>query len=232
LKAGPWSFFRVDPRRMLCISAAVGSAAGAAFWEGTKAALGNASIELGVIVGVICAYFVLSAPRRLFDSYALSQSRGAMALAASGTATLEATHSRSRALLLLISEEPAVGLALAEAKRRILLGVSPGEAVRLAVGPVASYSTRNVLTAITTLDPGRTAESGEEAEGMLANSQLSEESKLPLFMAVAFFTPLMLTLYMVFTRQVSPLSMAELVAAQLALVDLAFYFCSGERPQP
>jgi hypothetical protein len=88
---------------------------------------------------------------------------------------------------------------------------------------------KNILASIGSLDPGRSAEGGEEAEGIITNSQLAEESKMPLFMAVAFFTPLMLTLYSIFAHVATPLAFAELLGAQVAMLDIAFYFCSAER---
>lgn len=229
MRVASWQHYAIDSTKMVSLASAIGAASCAFFWFGTRGAVGGASVELAVLVGVIIAYFVASAPRRLFDSTALVQSRGAMTLAASASASLEATHSRARAALLLRSDDRAVQEALTETGRSVLLGTPPAEALNLAAGRLASYSLRNVMASLATLDPGRVAESGEEKEGILATAQLSEESRLPLFMAVAFFTPLLLTLYAVFSHQSGATSFAELVGFQVVVVDIAFYFCSTER---
>lgn len=229
MRVASWQHYAIDARKMAGLACAFGAASCALFWLGTRGAIGGASAELAVLVGVIFAYFVASAPRRLLDSTALTQSRGAMTLAASASASLEATHSRARAVLLLRSDDRLVQGALTGAGRSVLLGTPPAEALNVAAGALASYSLRNVMASLGALDPGRVAESGEEKEGILASSQLSEESRLPLFMAVAFFTPMLLTLYAVFSHLSGAASFAELIGIQIVLVDIAFYFCSTER---
>ena len=110
----------------------------------------------------------------------------------------------------------------------ILLGFSPESALDRVEGRIASYSVKNLLRLLASR-PGEIPEGGEESQGIAQSTQLSEESKLPLFTAVAFFAPIMLLLLSIFSHIDSPASLAEVVALEVVLLDVALYFSSAER---
>ncbi len=119
--------------------------------------------------------------------------------------------------------------ALTNAKRKVLLGYSVGAAVEDCVRSLSSTSAGEVLRKAATLAAESIEEGGEENRGILGSLQLAEESKVPLFTTVCFFTPIMLMLYAMFSHIADPRSLAELVGLQFVLLDVAFYFSSPER---
>jgi hypothetical protein len=144
-----------------------------------------------------------------------------------GSATLEATHSRTKAILLLRSGESAISYALEDARKRILLGHS-AEAVVSQMAKLASSSAYEVIRSISSPEHPAIAETGEEAGAITRSSQLGEETKSPLFVATAFFAPLMLLLYAVMAHVADSLELGELVGLQVILLDVVFYFSSSD----
>ena len=172
---------------------------------------------------------VVSLPKRLLETSSLSQSREASALSMMASVDFEATHSRSRTLLMLTPAEEDIRRALERIKRAILLGVAVGPAVDGSAELLVSDSAANVLRKAATVSPESMEEGGEENRGIVNALQLGEESKLPLFMTVCFFTPILLLLYAVFSRLEDPRSLSELVGVQLVVLDISFHFTSSER---
>jgi len=209
------------------IVAAVGS--GILLQTASGGVLGAGAPELDLVVGVIVFYMVLSVPKRLVEASSLSQSREASSLSVMASVDFEATHSRSRTMLMLMPTDSDVGHVLQRVKRSILLGQSPSSAVDESVGTLASYSAADALRKAAVMSPDSMEEGGEENRGIVNALQLGEESKLPLFMTVCFFTPILLLLYAVFSRLQDPRSLAELVGVQLVVLDLSFHFTSSER---
>jgi hypothetical protein len=214
---------------MITLGLLSSAGAGILFYVTTAGLLGSDSPAISVLLGGVVLYLILLWPKRMLDSAALSQSREAPSLAAACSANLEATHSRPRSILLLDSRDETVRASLVEAKRRLLLGFGVGESLSLVRKRVVSQSAGDVLDSLTFADPRTIEEGGEETQNLAQASRLSEESKLPLFMAVAFFTPILLTLFAVLTHQSGPSSFAELVVLQLVVLDIAFYVSSAER---
>jgi hypothetical protein len=55
------------------------------------------------------------------------------------------------------------------------------------------------------------------------------ETKLPIFMTVCFFAPIMITLYAVFSHTYQPDRLAELGAFEFTIIDLAYYLSAADR---
>ncbi len=181
---------------------------------------------MDVVVACLVFYLVVSTPKRLREAEAVSQSREAPALSVMASALLEATHSRTRTMLLLKSSDGTVEGALVRVRRSALLGEDLRAAVEQHAGSLASYSALNVIRAGATMPAKAIHEGDEEIQGLASASQLAEESKVPLFTAVSFFTPMMLLLYAVFSHLSGAAGLAELVAVQLVILDIAFHFSS------
>ncbi len=222
-----WQRLNLDPRKVLCFSGAAGAASGTVVFESTRNVMAADSPILSVLVSVVVFYLACSLPRRIEASAALSQSMEAPALAVLGSAALEATHSRAKAVLLLRSGEKAVSSLLARARRDILLGIPPDVAVDKAA-MLASNSTSEVLRSISSPGHPNPVDEGEEALAIERSSNLGEETRSPLFIAAAFFVPLMLLLYAVLAHIGEPLELAELVVLQVVLLDVAFYFSTAD----
>lgn len=228
MKVASWEHYDLDPVRITLLGCALGAVGGIAVYCLTAGILRGAAIELAVLIALVLSYLALSFPKRLLDSASLSQSREAPMLAVMGSANAEATCSRTKTLLFLASGEPAVAAVLGTVRRRILLGFTPASAVAQVEGKIASYSTRSTLMLLATR-PGEVPEGGEESNSITQSSQLGEESKLPLFIAMAFFTPIMLLLFVIFSHIWDPVSLGEVIALQVVLLDVGFYFSSAER---
>ena len=228
MKVASWEYYRLDHLKMMLLGCALGGFGGLAVYFLTKGVLGGGAIELCVVIALVLSYLTLSFPKRLFDSASLSQSREAPVIAVMGSANAEATRSRTRTMLFLTSGEPAVAAVLGAVRRKILLGFAPASAVSQVEDRVASYSMRSLLMVLATR-PGEAPEGGEESKGITQSSQLGEESKLPLFTAIAFFTPIMLVLLVIFSHISDPVSLGEVVALEVVLLDVGLYFSSAER---
>lgn len=213
----------------MLLAGLVSVAVGVVFKLTTGDVLGSSSLELSALFTGAVFYLVLSAPKRILDSTALSQAREATTLAAASSANFEATHSKTKSVLMLEASEQEVASVLAETKRLLLLGFSVSDLMAAAADGVVSQSVKDVFASIADLNPAHIEESGEESDSISHATELSEESKLPLFMAVAFFTPIMLTLLAVLSHLSDIRSFAELVLVQLVVTDIAFYVSSAEK---
>jgi hypothetical protein len=221
--------FGIDSRRLLLLglSAAVVTAMACAAVAGD--ALGPATVEVDSVLGALVCYLVVSTPRRVLDSQRVAQARESVPLSVAGAAFLTATGSRSKCMLLLRSKDRELARALTNARRRILLGTPVDESATRASRGLASYSAASVLRSIADLESNISAAGGEESQGLAASSQLSRETKLPIFMTVCFFSPIVLLLYSAFSHISQPGTFAGLVALEVIVLDLAFYLCSSDR---
>ncbi len=221
--------YSVDERKLLAVGAVSGVAAGLVVQLVSGEALGGAAPGLEAVVALAVFYMVASIPRRALEAEAFDESKEAAGLSIMSSATFNATRSRSRTMLMLRPRNPQLRRVLCEVKRAILLGTPPEQAVRGGSSAVASYSVSNVLRKAATMSADSMEEGGEERRAMLNAMLLSEESKLPLFTTVCLFTPIMLTLYAVFSHAGDPRSLAGLVGLQVVVVDIAYFFSSPER---
>jgi hypothetical protein len=191
--------------------------------------LGGATGPALVMIGALVFYAVVSTPRRLLDAQRVAQARESVLLSAAATACLNAAGSGPRTILVLRSRDEAISKALRRAGRGVLLGTRPLEALDESSKQVASYSAAAALREVAS--PGRKEyDAGdEEARGLASSSELSRETKLPVFMTACFFAPIMLLLFAVFSHSYGTGSLVELAALEFIILDLAFYLTSGDR---
>ncbi len=190
--------------------------------------LGGAKTPTLFVISVLVFYIVASGPRRVLDRQRVAQARESLPLGAAAAACLHVTGSRSRTLILLRSKERALAEAEDECARRILLGEPAASAWEASSRGLASYSASLVVQNAAAASPGEFASGDEEVRGIASYTELNKETKLPLFMTVCFFAPIMLVLFAVFTRSDSPSTLAELAAFEFVALDLTFYFSSTE----
>jgi len=200
----------------------------AGLWFFVGDALAGAETGLVFVLAALVFYIVVTAPRRLFDQRRVSQARESLLVAASAQACLQVTGSRPRAFMLIKPTEPSLNAAVAEATRRILLGTRVELAVSEACEHVASYSAALALRNVANMSR-RDSEGDEEIRGMVVSSELSMETKLPVFMTICFFAPIMLILYAVFAHIYDPETLGELAALEFAVLDLTYYLTSADR---
>ena len=229
MKLASLEHYGIDPKRLMVVSLLVGLAAAVSFAYASGGILGAGSPELAGVIAALVAYLVFSAPRHLLDSSSFAQSREAPTLAAMASAHLEATHSRPRTVLMLRASDKGVSEVLTEIGRSVLLGRPLESSTEASIRSLGSYSVANVLRKLVTASPGSVRESDEENQGMWRALLLAEESKIPLFTTVCFFTPIMLLLYVLFSRLGDIKSLVEIITVQFFLLDLAYYFSSQER---
>jgi len=191
--------------------------------------LGQAKPAAMLVVGALVGYIVLSTPRRLLDAQRGAQARESVLLSAEANACLSVMGSRSRMLVLLRSRDASVARALTGVARLVLLGTRVDAAVDSCASSLASYSATASLRGMATLNAGSLDESDEEARGLASSSELSNETKLPMFMTACFFAPIMLLFYAAFSHSYDPGSLAELAAFEFIVIDVAFFLSSAER---
>jgi len=191
-------------------------------------AMGQAKIATLLIIAVLVFYIALSSPRRFLEQQRVAQARESLLLSASAQACLTVTGSRSKTFMLIRPKDQALGAAVKEAARRILLGTSVGDAVATCSRGVASYSAAAALQDVATTNAREFVGGDEESKGLAVASELNMETKLPIFMTVCFFTPIMLVLYAVFSHMYQPERLVELGAFEFAAIDLGYYLSAAE----
>ena len=215
----------VDPLRLVALGGAISFAAGAVVWLLLGDLMGAATLEVDIVCAALVFYVVVSAPRRIMDARRISQSREAVFLATVSAASAQVVGSRNRVIIMLRSRDEEIDRALAGVRKALFLGFSAEEATLKASSRLASYSASNALRRAG-LPSASMSEGGEETHGLEISGQMAAETKLPVFMTAAFFTPIMLLLYAVFSHITEPQQLVELVALEVILLDLAFYVCS------
>jgi len=222
-----WERLNIDSMKMVTFSTTLSIGSGALVYSITERMMASDSVVLGAIVAIMVFYLSCSLSKRIEASASLSQAKEAPALAVLGSATLEATRSRAKAVLLLKSDEDSIASALESVSRKVLLGCPPGVAVR-ELESLSSGSALEVLQSLASPESSLAPQEGEEVAAIENSSRLSEETRSPLFMAAAFFTPLMLLLYVVMAHVGGAAELAELVVLQIVLLDIAFYFSTSD----
>jgi len=221
--------FGISVWRMVVISLASSAIVSIAVSLAIGDALGQAMAAAMLVIAALVFYIAMSSPRRLLDQQRVAQSRESLLLSASAQACLAATGSRSRTLMLIRPKENALASVVKEAGRRILLGTGVGPAVAASSRGIASYSAAAVLQGVATNNGRESIGEDEESRGLAAATELSMETKLPMFMTVCFFTPIMIVLYCVFSHVYQPVGLIELGAFEFAVIDIGYYLSSAEK---
>ncbi|HEY6283475.1 MAG TPA: hypothetical protein VIW22_06080 [Nitrososphaerales archaeon] len=219
----------IDPWKVATVGAAASGTALLGCSLALGGVLGQDTAAAEIVVALLVFYIVLSTPRRLVDAQRVSQARESVLLSVASNACMNATGSRPRTLMLLRSSEPGIKRALTDLGRSVLLGARVENAVELASRRLASFSAASVLRGTATLRPRVVDVGDQEIRGLMSSSELSKETRLPMFMTVCFFTPIMLLLYAVFTHIYSPEGLSELAAFGFVAIDLAFYLAASDR---
>ena len=191
--------------------------------------LGGATGPALAVIAILVFYAVASSPRRLLDSQRTAQARESVLLSAAATACLNAVGSGPRTILILRSRDRVISRALSEAGRMVLLGTRPHDALVSSSRWVSSYSATVALQEVASPERKAFDAGDEEARGLASSSELSRETRLPIFMTACFFTPIMLLLFAVFSHSYSVTSLSELLAFEFIVLDIAFYLTSGDR---
>jgi hypothetical protein len=223
LKIGSWEAANLDAGRAAAFVAIVA----ASFFSvvialGTLLDMGSVSFPLAMMAAGVAGYLAFTAPGRMLRAVEFQQTREAPAFAASSNIYLKTTGSRSKTLLMLRAEERDLASYLAQVRRRTLLGYDAASSTRESgtEGRVLSESVRTVISSVVGVDQARVEEGAEELEGVMNASGLDDETKLPVFVAVSFFLPIMLMLFAAMTKETSIVAIAALVALEVVVLDL------------
>jgi hypothetical protein len=215
--------------RLVAVGTIVGASTSAVLGWIIGGVLGQAVLEFDLTVFAMVFYVTVSTPRRVIEARRVVQAREAVLLTAFASAARRVTGSRSRTMLMLRSKEVELASTLDDARRMILLGRSVEDAASISSSRLSSYSASNVLESVASSGPTSGFDEGEEVRGLTSAELLSRETKLPIFMTVCFFCPIMLTLYSVFSHITSLASLAQIVALEVVVLDLAYFVCSSRR---
>lgn len=215
----------LDPRRAFALVAAASSVFfGVSMLVGFELRLGSVSVLVALFAGAGAGYLLSTAPRRALKMAAFRQALDAPSLAAAANIYMRSTCSKAKTFLMLRAEEPLMESFLIDVRRRLLLGYDASYAVKAAgpEGHLFSESVRTVVGSVSGADRARVEEGADELDGMLASSGLEEETKLPMFIAVSFFLPIMMMLFAAMTKETGPAPMLALLVLELVVLDLAF----------
>jgi len=199
---------------------------------GEELRLGSVSVVLGAMAAAGASYLVSTAPRRTLRVAAFQQTLEAPSFAASSNIYLKSTSSRSKTLLMLRADEPRLRSFLADVRRRILLGYDAPSAIRGAMpqNRVFSESAKTVLDSVLGVDRASVEEGGDELDGILNSSGLDEETKLPIFIAVSFFLPIMLMLFAAMTKGAGLTTIGALVVLEVVILDITLSISGSSVP--
>ena len=218
-----WEQMCLDRNKALTLISCVG----ASFFVlvtlvGEELRLGSVSLVIGGMGATGAVYLVSTAPRRAVRVAAFQQTLEAPSFAASSNIYLRSTSSRSKTLLMLRADEPRLKSFLADVRRHVLLGYDGPTAVHGALPQerVFSESVKTVLDSVLGVDRARVEEGGDELDGILNSSNLDEETKLPLFIAVSFFLPIMLMLFAAMNKGGGLAEIAALVILEAVILDI------------
>jgi hypothetical protein len=228
LRLESFDHYEVDAFKLGAMGAALAACALVACDLAFGPALGSTALEVALVVGGLVFYLVLSTPRRALDRERISQARGSVRLSAAAGAFLSATGSKARTLLMLGSREQGLERVLAAARKRVLLGAGCEEAAGAAADAVASSAAAAVLRRVSAFGFEEVAAEGEETQGISRSASLGRETKLPVYMTLCFFAPVVLLLYSDFAHLVDVSSLIALFALEVVVLDLAFYVCSSD----
>jgi hypothetical protein len=229
VKFASFDHLEVDPWRVAMVGATASGAVLLGCGLVLGSVLGPATTATEVVVALLVFYIILSTPRRLVDAQRVGQARESVLLSVASNACMNATGSRPRTLMLLRPAEPELKRTLVDIGRSVLLGTGVENAVERASRRLVSYSAATALRGTATLHPRTADVSDQEVRGLMNSSELSRETKLPMFMTVCFFTPIMLVLYAVFTHIYSMDGLAGLAAFGFIVIDLSFYLAASDR---
>ena len=221
----------LDARVLLLIGAASGTAGAFVFGLVAGGSLGPASQEVSLALGAVILYLVVSTPKRMVEGEKSLQAKESAFVSLSATACRSVTGSRCLTILSMNSQEKEVSQAFREAGRLILLGEDPETAVDMASKRITSYSAKSAMLSAATISARTPATGGEEFSGLQNAMDLESEVKVPLFMTVCFFTPVLLVLAAVFGHDSGPQSTVELSGCGLLVLDAA-YFATSSRKEP
>jgi hypothetical protein len=228
MKFSSFEHFDISVIKMLGVALAASAGAAAATGVAVGDVLGAGKPATLIVVALLVFYIVVSTPRRVLDAQRVVQARESILLLTAAKACLGVTGSRARTLIELRSRDAVVADSLRESARMILLGARVERAVEQASRNLVSYSAAAALRGAATLHSTALDVNDEENRGLSGSSELSRETKLPMFMTVCFFAPIMLLLFAVFSHSYGFESLVELGAFEFVAIDLAFYLASGE----
>ena len=224
-----WDRYELRYRRVVGFASVCGAALGTLVYVVTRESLGGLAIAFSVLSALGAAYTVLSAPRRATERAALNQAREAPSLASAVTVHLKTMRSRNRTLLMMRAEDGELSLLLKEVRRLILLGVEPARALREVNTKIPASSVRRILAHVAERTETGIDEEGTEYGGILKHSMEMEETKTPIFIAVAFFAPIMFVLFSAISRNASPSTVFAMIFLELVVLNLVFSFASTDK---
>jgi hypothetical protein len=229
LKFGSLEHYGASPWRLACVGVAAASAAWLAASSVLGDVLGQAKPGVLLLVAALTFYMVARVPGRLMAGQRVAEAREAVPLSAFARACLSVTGSRAKTLMLLRPRDSVLARPLRGAARMVLLGTGVEDALEEASRGLASSTAAAALAGLATLRPEGLDSDDEEARGLAASMDLSAETRLPMFMTVCFFAPIMTLLYAVFSHAFDPASLAELTTLEFIVVDIAFHFAAAEK---
>ena len=229
MRISSWDHYEIDYTRMFGIVAGVGIGSTTLSYFLTAELLGSVSPIISIAVAAGFVFLVLTTPKRGIQRSAMAQAREAPVLAASATIHLQTTGSRCKTLMMLRSQENDLQDCLAIIRRRILLGLDPRTAVRAEGARPASGSVIRILQSVAEFSSGRITADSVELDGIQSSAALGEETKVPVFVAVAFFTPIMLVLFSALTKNTGVFALLSILFLQIIILDLVYTVSSSER---
>lgn len=191
--------------------------------------IGETGIIVSTFISLTSGYIVATEPLRDARYKGLIQSSEAGIFSSFINTSNIVSGSRTRPILLLHSEDFSFSNELKEVKRFIMLGNSLETSFGRIEKRVFSSSLFSSITSYVSRSGRRRIEYEYEYSSYLSSSMIEQETKVPIFVAVVFFSPILLTFLSVIAHIYSTIELFYLFLLNLLLSDVAYFYSSTER---
>lgn len=194
----------------------------------TKAILPESSIFLSVIISLAIAYLLYTSPNRIIRYTKIKQSSESEIFDSYINSAAYIMSSKTRPILLTDWSKMSISPILRDIKRLILLGITVKKSFIQKQEYIFSESLKNSIKAYTSKGLERIANVDEFSREVLF-MQENYETKSPIFVAVCFFSPVLLLILILFAHLYTPEKISFVLLLDVIIVDIGFFFSSAER---
>lgn len=191
--------------------------------------IGTTGIAFSVILGIVSGYILFTEPLRVARYSSLIQSEEASTFFSFISTAHSVTGSRTRPIMLLEPRDFSFSNAIVKMKRSILLGRDLEGTIQILERESFSSTLSSALSAYKSRSGWKRIEWEEEYSASISTSLLTHETKVPLFIAAVFFSPILLTFLSITSHLYSSSHLLYIFLFNLVLVDLAYFYSSSER---
>jgi hypothetical protein len=189
---------------------------------------GGSAFLVSSVLGITAGYIILTEPLRIRRLSRILQSSETPLFSSFINVASIVSGSRTRPIILIDQKQFSFSQSIKEAKRAVLLGYSLEKSLEVLEKNITSSSLLSALKTYRSKNRGSLALYDEYTQQVL-DSMLSYETKVPIFVAVVFFAPILLTFFVITAHLFSPVQLIYMILLDILIVDIGFLYSSSER---